>query len=218
MAKPALKTLDFRALAAFASTDIARENLRGIFADDGGYMVTTDGHRLFASKNVPCPHISQRGKLYLLNPYISDLAYAPILTDATFPEWRNVTPSVDMFTKTIAFFIPPWAVRLKNTKKEDACVVHIDVSQYASCVRLTFSESSTEVSFDLALLAPLADEEVFLHYRDKESPILITPTNERDPYKNDWFAIVMPWRGKADDKYRLVWESAKTDTEIAEVA
>lgn len=97
-----------KAAAVCASTDQHRYYLNGVFVDPHGYLVSTDGHRLFCAQIdldtahpvgtiIPNDAIKKaltgfKDVIITLTPNrLGDTLYTPV--DGTFPDWRRVVPT-----------------------------------------------------------------------------------------------------------------------------
>lgn len=109
-----------RAALICASNEQVRYYLRGVYVDPKGYLVSTDGHRLFCGRidltDVPafdgwiiCRDALKRaltgwkaGTINIAPRLVGDVSCAPV--DGTFPDWRRVVPETT--DGTIAQFQP----------------------------------------------------------------------------------------------------------------
>lgn len=108
-----------RAALIAASTEQVRYYLNGVYVDPKGYLVSTDGHRLFCAKldltDVP-PFdgwiMSREALKRALTGYkaqtinicpnrIGDIACSPV--DGNYPDWRRVVPNADLSGETAQF-------------------------------------------------------------------------------------------------------------------
>jgi DNA polymerase-3 subunit beta len=105
-----------KAAALCASTDHHRYYINGVFVDPRGYLVATDGHRLFAaqlelgSEPIPAdgviiPNAAIKKALTGIKPgrgfdgvlieltadRLGDTIYQPV--DGTYPDWKRVVPT-----------------------------------------------------------------------------------------------------------------------------
>ena len=99
-----------KAAALCASTDQHRYYINGVFLDPRGYLVSTDGHRLFAaqielgSEPIPAdgiiiPNAAIKKALTgykdviitLTADRLGDTVYQPV--DGTYPDWKRVVPT-----------------------------------------------------------------------------------------------------------------------------
>jgi DNA polymerase-3 subunit beta len=102
-----------RAALICASKEQARYYLNGVYVDAAGYLVATDGHRLFAGKFtlpddaapfdgwiIPSDVIKRaltgyKNKTITISPNrCGDISCQPI--DGTYPAWRRVLPQGDL--------------------------------------------------------------------------------------------------------------------------
>jgi DNA polymerase-3 subunit beta len=111
-------TAYLKAALVCASTEQARYYLLGVYVDPKGFLVSTDGHRLFCGKidlaDVPAfdgwiiPATALKRALTgykadtitIAPDRVGDIACQPI--DGTFPDWRRVVPS-DLSGETAQF-------------------------------------------------------------------------------------------------------------------
>lgn len=137
-----------RAALICASTEQIRYYLNGVYVDPKGYLVSTDGHRLFCGKlDLPgdsnCEPDSFGGWIIprdtlkrALQGYkaamieisptrVGDIACQPI--DGTFPDWRRVIPSAWTASGAAAQFNPDYVadmgkigVLLSGKRKSDS--------------------------------------------------------------------------------------------------
>lgn len=108
-----------RAALICASTEQSRYYLNGVYVDPQGYLVSTDGHRLFCGKidvsDVPAftgwiipSDVIKRAlagnkypALTITPNQCGDISCAPV--DGTFPDWRRVIPTGDLSGVTAQF-------------------------------------------------------------------------------------------------------------------
>lgn len=108
-----------KAALVCASTEQVRYYLNGVYVDPKGFLVATDGHRLFCAKIdlegvapfdgwiIPAAAIKRaltgnKAPTIDLSPArLGDVAYEPI--DAQYPDWRRVLPDDDLSGATAQF-------------------------------------------------------------------------------------------------------------------
>lgn len=104
-----IATDTLKAALACASTEQARYYINGVYVDPMGYIVATDGHRMFVAKYELTPGIGFDGfiipsailkrvltgnkalMIEITNGHIDGQRYEPI--DGSFPDWRRVVPT-----------------------------------------------------------------------------------------------------------------------------
>lgn len=105
----AVPTAMLKAALVCASTEQARYYLNGVYVDPKGFLVSTDGHRLFCGKIdisdappfdgwiLPRDAIKRalaghKADLIAISPaHVGDLACRSV--DGSFPDWRRVVPT-----------------------------------------------------------------------------------------------------------------------------
>jgi DNA polymerase-3 subunit beta len=121
-----------RAALICASTEQTRYYLNGVYVDPLGYLVSTDGHRMFCGKidisDVPAftgwiipSDVIKRAltgykfpALTITPTQCGDIACHPV--DGTFPEWRRVIPQGDL-SGVAAQFNPAYVADLGKIGK-----------------------------------------------------------------------------------------------------
>ncbi len=115
-----------RAALICASTEEARHYINGVYVDPLGYVVSTDGHRLFCAKILgDLPEFKgwiirsdvikraltgYKNKTIDISPNrCGDIACQPV--DGTYPDWRRVIPSGDM-SGEVAQFNPTYVYEM----------------------------------------------------------------------------------------------------------
>ena len=123
-----IQTDILRAAIICASTEQARYYLNGVYVDPAGYVVTTDGHRLFcceidlegsnvapgsfAGWIIPSDAIKRALQGYkaltiLIAPdRVGDTMCKPV--DGSFPAWRRMVPAADTLSGVTAQFNPAY--------------------------------------------------------------------------------------------------------------
>jgi len=114
-----IPTAVLKAALICASTEQARYYINGVYIDSKGYVVSTDGHRLFCAKIdvsdipafdgwiIPSDAVKRavtgnKFETVTVTPtQCGDVACRPI--DGTFPEWRRVLPAGDLSGETAQF-------------------------------------------------------------------------------------------------------------------
>ena len=140
-----IATDTLKAALACASTEQSRYYLNGVYVDPMGYIVSTDGHRMFIAKYELTPGIGFDGFIIpstvlkrvltgnkqvvieLTNGHIDRQRYEPI--DGTYPDWRRVVPGMDP-SNVAAQFNPAYVgdmgkiAKLLGSKSGSAVIHH----------------------------------------------------------------------------------------------
>ena len=121
-----------RAALICASTEQARYYLNGVYVDPLGYIVSTDGHRLFCGKIdvsdlpefkgwiIPSAIIKRAvtgnkfSALTITPTQCGDVACQPV--DGTFPDWRRAVPTGDL-SGEVAQFNPAYVADMGKIGK-----------------------------------------------------------------------------------------------------
>jgi DNA polymerase-3 subunit beta len=121
-----------RAALICASTDKHRYYLNGVYVDPLGYLVATDGHRMFVAKIdisdaapftgwiIPSDVLKRaltgyKNKTVDISPtQCGDIACQPV--DGTFPDWRRVIPTGDL-SGDVAQFNPAYVADMGKIGK-----------------------------------------------------------------------------------------------------
>lgn len=121
-----------RAALICASTDKHRYYINGVYVDPKGYIVSTDGHRLFCAKIdvsdaapftgwiIPSDVLKRaltgyKNKTVDIAPNrCGDIACQPV--DGTYPDWRRVIPQGDL-SGAVAQFNPAYVADLGKIGK-----------------------------------------------------------------------------------------------------
>ena len=114
-----ISTAVLKAALICASTDQHRPYINGVYIDPKGYVVSTDGHRLFCAAinvaglpafegwTIPSDVVKRAvtGNKFVnitVTPtQCGDIAYAPV--DVPYPDWRRVLPAAELSGEVAQF-------------------------------------------------------------------------------------------------------------------
>ena len=114
-----ISTAALKAALICASTDQHRPYINGVYIDSKGYVVSTDGHRLFCVAidvgdlpafegwTIPSDVVKRavtgnKCVTTTVTPtQCGDIAYTPV--DAPYPDWRRVLPAADLSGEVAQF-------------------------------------------------------------------------------------------------------------------
>lgn len=176
------RSMEFRALVACPSTEPTRPALQGLFYDAKcAAWVSTDGGRLFVARTLPHP---PSGGIYKVAPFKADLDFVP-LPGLEFPEYEFVVAQTPVGPDTARFWVPDWVARLRRDDKAFFAL-------RPDPVRLDTRLQDATFRLNLSRLAPLAGEQVYLHWyahEDKDVAYL-TPGPVKDLWEHPWWMAV----------------------------
>lgn len=187
-----------KTLAVCASTDPTRYALNGVFFDGARKAwVSTDGGRLFVVRTLPHPPTPG---VYKVDPFKAALDFVPLpLPEGMqFPEYEAAIASTPAGPDTARFQIPRWCARFRPGD-EVLFAVRPDP------VRLDTQLHGAGYRINLGNLAPLAGEQVYLHWHahsDTEVAYL-TPGPCKDLWEHPWWMAVGGFREPARTSFVL---------------
>ena len=194
-------------LVAFASKDETRESLVNPYRDADGWVIATDGYRMYGTKLLPG---TTTGCLLKSALKSGDIVQAPGTEGCQFLDWRNVMPKNIAATATLE--IPEWVSRLRPA----------DEAPGAFCANGTLAlgrADDASVTVNLALLAPFAGETVLIGFGSNAfMPVIIVApgANPAAPLatESQWFAVVGPFNPKTLTPYFTEYQiiGAQTDS------
>lgn len=183
---------DFEPLCRFASTDETRYHLKGIYFDESGWCISTDGHRLFGTKQL----FSEKhaGQIAKLEPFAGSWDICPFDKETRYPHWKQFTPTKKM-NHALDTVLPQWLEAFKKpTKAKIPLYFSYEFGNGEVTLTKPRSDEPNYFCLNAALIAPLAGRDVCIQWQDELSPVLITP--KFGPWNdNEWFAVIMPMRG-----------------------
>lgn len=191
-------------LIACASTDPTRLSMQGVYHDrDLPYCVTTDGHRLHATKNYH--RFELAGSICETDILRRTGRMIPLDIKSDYPDWKQVIPSW-VPTAAVLLTVPSYVPARKNVTMPVTIVIPDSLFNEGApilvmgpaCGHLADVPS---VTLNLALLQPYAGSTVKVWFKDATSPICVTDVSAdistmRELFTLDWFSIVMPMRLK----------------------
>jgi hypothetical protein len=182
----------------FASRDTDRLLLNSVTFDDIGLALSTDGCRLFATKNLYTP--SRAGKTYDIYELINSGTYKEI--NEKYVDWRALIRMMDRayYKNSFLLEIPGWFIHLKNINETSEFIIDFQnvESPKIICGNLN---SDFSIVIDGRFLAPFSGKIIYMTVDSCNAPIIISPiiplANDKldilDELKNlDWFALIMP--------------------------
>lgn len=169
-----------KTLAVCASTDPTRHALNGVFFDGARKAwVSSDGRRLFVARTLPHPPAPG---VYKVDPFKAALDFVPLpLPEGMrFPEYEAVLASTPVGPETARFWIPEWCSRFRPGDK-------VFFALRPDPVRLDTQLQEDGYRLNLANLAPLAGEQVYLHWCAKAEVVYLTPGPVKDLWEHPWW-------------------------------
>ena len=193
-----MTTFEQNMIFEFASRDKSRSLLNSITFDDIGLALSTDGYRLFATKNLYNPEMS--GKTYDIYELKSTGAYKEI--NEKYVDWKAMFKKMDRanYKNNFLLEIPEWFIHFKD--KEEKVVFTVDFQNDESpkiicgCFQNDFN-----IAIDGRFLAPFSGKKISITVDSYKAPIIITPAAELVDERLDilhelktleWFSIIMP--------------------------
>lgn len=191
-------SFESKAAYEFASKVPGREKLFSIYMHANGFAFSTDGHRLFATRELF--EASRVGSSYRLDD---------LYEKQTFTAVETVYPNVDHLLPTAGFDIqfdlkiPEWFELLSSYPQKARMILDF---RNRHAARFVNDGLMTDHCFgiDGKLLAPLAGRNFKALLKDSENPIvLVSPESEIPDEPQDlksyllnfdWFVMVMPIR------------------------
>lgn len=174
-----------KTLAVCASTDPTRHALNGVFFDGTRKAwISSDGKRLFVVRTLPHPPTPG---VYKVGPFKAALDFVPLpLPEGVqFPECEAALASTPVGPDTARFHIPEWCARFRPVDK-------VFFALRPNPARLDTQLQDAGYRINLANVAPLAGEQVYLHWRahsDTEVAYL-TPGPVKDLWEHPWWMAV----------------------------
>lgn len=175
-----------KTLCSFASKDVTRYHLNGIYRDEN-YFVSTDGHRLIRVKpsELPYEHFKP-GFIYETGVF---LLGAIKTIDAKYPNTEQLIPDVTKDYKSFKITIPHWFKNLKNPRRG------LELPSLGITETGDFTTSRTALAHvNACLLSPLAGINARVFVKNPLSAIVIVPegTAAADIKQAAWLSLVMP--------------------------
>lgn len=181
-------------LIKFASTDETRPHLEVInFNEKLEMVVSTDGQRLFATK---CFYDKERaGKSFRVDVFKT--CGELVEKEDEYPNIMEAIPKKG-FDCVCHLKIPRFLSKFKSVNN---AVIRLGVDlrgENASLVIEPNGLSKGSVGFNGVFLASLAGEEVKMFFNGPLDPFVITESDAKTPFDNEWFALIMPMRQDGD--------------------
>ena len=167
-------------LWAHVSKDETRYRLSGVFADEDGSLVATDGHRMLVvnSGNVGLSDFATLHKGYIFNK-------AGLRIEGKYPEWRKLLPNIGNGYAKIEWESVPFILKgIKNPRRGKVPGVFIDAKGITS-----YKTEGSLVSVNAAYLSvyfDMLESGAELWVKNNTSPIVI-----KDEFA---MAVLMPMR------------------------
>lgn len=174
-----------KTLAVCASIDLTRHALNGVFFDGARKAwVSSDGRRLFVSRTLPHPPTPG---VYKVDPFKGALDFVPLpLPEGMqFPDYEAILVSTPVGPDTARFHIPKWCARFRPGDE-------VFFALSPDPVRLDTRLQGAGYRINLANLAPLAGEQVYLHWRARSNMDVayLTPGPVKDLWEHPWWMAV----------------------------
>lgn len=187
-----------RLLCACASKDPTRYHMNGLhFHGKSKMVVTTDGHRLFATKDLW--EDSKAGMTFNRAAFEEDFSLiSDSIGEKKFPDLEHQM-TIGKYRYEARLRIPQWfsGFTRRQTKKPTAISLTMAYGEPLLLVGGSGNKES-EIAFDPYMIAPLAGQEVLIKWTTENSPIRVSPweTNAEKP----WFLIFMALANGTDNK------------------
>jgi hypothetical protein len=185
-------------ICEFASQDKDRMFINTVSFDDIGLAVSTDGYRLFASKNIF--QSEKAGKVFDISELINNKSYKEV--NEKFLNWKSMFAHINRtdYKSSFSIEIPEWFLQFKNNTER--LLFTIDYKNFEN-PKIICGDFQNDYSFaiDGRFLAPFAGKTISFHVDNYKTPILVTEKTNllhdgvellQELKEMDWFAIIMP--------------------------
>ncbi len=192
------KTFELEMICEFASRDKTRALINSVTFDDIGLAVSTDGYRLFASKDLYQP--SKAGKTFNIYDLEEKGQYVEI--DEAAIDWKALFILMERtnYKHNFSLLIPEWFSKIKN----ECSRIHFTIDfQNIEDPKLIIGDFPNDFSLvmDGRFLASFAGKNISMTINNYKTPIIVTPNKELIDHEKtllqelkdmDWFALIMP--------------------------
>ena len=176
-----------------ASDDPTRYYIQGALIDPAGYVVATDGHRMFVAKFDPQGDLEPDQTRAPFEPFIIHRDTLKRALSAKSPNPRiNVSPTEigDTKAQIIEASYPGWRLSIPRTLSDDP-----KPASYNPLYLADFAKAATEMTGERAKRGASNNPGFTLH-QNGNNPALITFSG-----REDCLAVLMPYRSDASDPH-----------------
>lgn len=179
-------------LCSFASTDVTRYHLNGVYRDVG-CSVTTDGFRLIAVRNdqLVMSGKYETGKIYEAKAFGLG---AVLEIEGKYPNWKALIPDTEALDPktnvspwtSFSLTIPYWFAGIKKKPGQPVPSICIDSEG-------NWTTGKGLIAFNMSLMAPLAGIDCKVWIKDAIAPMVVKPVVTKG-LDIPWTAVIMPMR------------------------